>query len=100
MGPGEFMPDPDSAFSIRKITAPAVRRVARAAFELAAERRCKLTAVHKANVLNLTDGLFLREVRAIAVEFPQVTLDTLTVRSAARRVGKEGGRTGRSRLST
>lgn len=83
MGPGEFMPDPDSAFSIRKITATASRRVARAACELAASRSGKLTAVHKANVLKLTDGLFLREVRAAAAEFPSVTLDEVIVDAAA-----------------
>jgi 3-isopropylmalate dehydrogenase len=82
-GPGEFMPDPDSAFSIRKITAAASRRVARAACELAASRSGKLTAVHKANVLKLTDGLFLREVRAVAAEFPTVTLDEVIVDAAA-----------------
>ncbi len=83
MGPGEFMPDADSAFSIRKITAAASRRVARAACELAASRSGKLTAVHKANVLKLTDGLFLREVRAAAAEFPSVTLDEVIVDAAA-----------------
>jgi isocitrate/isopropylmalate dehydrogenase len=82
-GPGEFMPDADSAFSIRKITAAASRRVARAACELAASRSGRLTAVHKANVLKLTDGLFLREVRAVAAEFPTVTLDEVIVDAAA-----------------
>ena len=82
-GPGEFMPDPDSAFSIRKITAAASRRVARAACELAASRSGKLTAVHKANVLKLTDGLFLREGRAVAAEFPTLTLDEVIVDAAA-----------------
>jgi 3-isopropylmalate dehydrogenase len=82
-GPGEFMPDPDSAFSIRKITAAASRRVARAACELAASRSGRLTAVHKANVLKLTDGLFLREVRAVAADFPTVTLDEVIVDAAA-----------------
>jgi 3-isopropylmalate dehydrogenase len=82
-GPGEFMPDADSAFSIRKITALASRRVARAACEIAAARSGKLTAVHKANVLKLTDGLFLREVRAVAAEFPTVTLDEVIVDAAA-----------------
>ena len=82
-GPGEFMPDPDSAFSIRKITAAASRRVARAACELAASRSGRLTAVHKANVLKLTDGLFLREVRAVAAGFPTVTLDEVIVDAAA-----------------
>ncbi len=82
-GPGEFMPDPDSAFAIRKITARACERVARAAFGLARERRRKVTAVHKANVLKLSDGLFLREVRKVAVEFPDVALDEVIVDAAA-----------------
>lgn len=83
MGPGEFMPDPDSAFSIRKITAVAAKRVARAACELAASRSGRLAVVHKANVLKLTDGLFLRSVRAVAEEYPQVTLDEVIVDAAA-----------------
>jgi 3-isopropylmalate dehydrogenase len=82
-GPGEFMPDADSAFAIRKITAAASRRVARAACELAMARSGRLTAVHKANVLKLTDGLFLREVRAAVAEFPGVTLDEVIVDAAA-----------------
>lgn len=83
MGPGEFMPDPDSAFSIRKITAAATRHVARAACELASARSGRLTVVHKANVLKLTDGLFLREVRTIAAQHPGVTLDEVIVDAAA-----------------
>ncbi len=82
-GAGEFMPDPDSAFSIRKITAKASRRIAVAAFELARGRRRKVTAVHKANVLKLTDGLFLREVREVAKAYPDVLLDEVIVDAAA-----------------
>jgi 3-isopropylmalate dehydrogenase len=82
-GPGEFMPDADSAFSIRKITAAAVQRVTRAACEIAAARSGRLTAVHKANVLKLSDGLFLREVRAVVADFPGVTLDEVIVDAAA-----------------
>jgi 3-isopropylmalate dehydrogenase len=82
-GCGEFMPDEDQAFSIRKITAKASRRIARAAFELARIRRKKVTAVHKANVIKLSDGLFLREVRAVAEEFPDVELEELIVDAAA-----------------
>ncbi len=82
-GPGEFMPDPDSAFAIRKITAKACARVSRVAFDLARKRRRKVTAVHKANVLKLTDGLFLREVRKVAAEFPDVELDEVIVDAAA-----------------
>lgn len=82
-GTGEFMPDPDMAFSIRKITAKASSRVARAAFEIARGRRKKVTAVHKANVVKLSDGLFLREVRKVAEEFPDVQLEELIVDAAA-----------------
>lgn len=82
-GPGEFMPDPDNAFAIRKVTAAASARVAEAAFEIARGRRGKVTAVHKANVLKLTDGLFLREVRRVAKSFPDVELEELIVDAAA-----------------
>jgi isocitrate/isopropylmalate dehydrogenase len=82
-GTGEFMPDPDMALSVRKVTARASSRVARAAFEIARGRRQKVTAVHKANVLKLSDGLFLREVRKVAAEFPDVELNELIVDAAA-----------------
>lgn len=82
-GSGEFMPDPDMALSVRKITARASSRVARAAFEIASTRRKKVTAVHKANVVKLSDGLFLREVRKVATEFPDVELEELIVDATA-----------------
>jgi 3-isopropylmalate dehydrogenase len=77
------MPDEDSAFSLRKITAKASARIARAAFELARGRRKKVTAVHKANVMKLSDGLFLREVRRVAGDYPDVALDEVIVDAAA-----------------
>jgi 3-isopropylmalate dehydrogenase len=82
-GSGEFMPDADTALSIRKITAKGSGRVARAAFDIARRRKRKVTAVHKANVLKLSDGLFLREVRRIAQEYPDVRLDEVIVDAAA-----------------
>ncbi|QRP47718.1 isocitrate/isopropylmalate dehydrogenase family protein [Amycolatopsis sp. FDAARGOS 1241] len=82
-GTGEFMPDPDLALSVRKVSARGSARVARAAFELARGRRGKVTAVHKANVLKLSDGLFLREVRAVAQDFPDVELEELIVDAAS-----------------
>jgi 3-isopropylmalate dehydrogenase len=82
-GSGEFMPDPDLAFSIRKISARGAARIARAAFVLARGRRRKVTAVHKANVVKLSDGLFLREVRNVAREFPDVELEELIVDATA-----------------
>lgn len=82
-GVPEFMPDPDTALSVRKISARACRRVAHAAFRLAQGRRRKVTAVHKANVLKMSDGLFLREVRAVAADYPDVELEELIVDATA-----------------
>jgi isocitrate/isopropylmalate dehydrogenase len=74
-GSGEFMPTPDIALSLRKITAQACERIARRAFELARKRKRLVTAVHKANVFHLTDGLFLRLTRQVATGFPDVRLE-------------------------
>ncbi|HET7849993.1 MAG TPA: isocitrate/isopropylmalate family dehydrogenase, partial [Pseudolabrys sp.] len=48
VGPGEFMPTPDLALAVRKITREGSTRIAEAAFRLAMRRRKKVTAVHKA----------------------------------------------------
>jgi 3-isopropylmalate dehydrogenase len=82
-GNGEFMPTEDTALAIRKITVKGCRRIAKAAFEIAAKRRKKVTAVHKANVMRVSDGLFLREVRKVAADYPQVKLDELIVDATA-----------------
>ncbi len=76
-GPGEFMPDADMALAIRKITRRASARIAEAAFDLrrSPRRAPHVTAVHKANVLHLTDGLFLEETRAAAARHPGVAYD-------------------------
>ena len=82
-GIAEFMPDAETALSVRKISANACRRVAHAACALARERGRKVTAVHKANVLRTTDGLFLRTVREVAREYPDVELDELLIDATA-----------------
>lgn len=79
VGSGEFMPTPELALAVRKITAGGCARIARAAFELAMRRRKKVTAVHKANVLMVSDGLFLTEVRKTGEEFPEVELDDVLI---------------------
>ena len=70
IGRGEFMPTEDMAIAVRKVTARQCNRISRVAFEWARKRRKKVTAVHKANVLHISDGLFLREVRKVAQEYP------------------------------
>ena len=82
-GIGEFMPSPDMALSVRKITAQACERIARRAFELARTRNKHVTAVHKANNFLMSDGLFMREVRKVAEDFPDVRLDDAIVDAMA-----------------
>jgi isocitrate dehydrogenase (NAD+) len=62
--------------SLKIITDKASRRIARYAFEYAkANGRKKVTAVHKANIMKLTDGLFLRCFREVGSEYPDIEAD-------------------------
>jgi isocitrate dehydrogenase (NAD+) len=66
----EHMVGPDAAESIKIITRAASERIARYAFEYAvANGRRKVTAVHKANIMKLSDGLFLESVRTVAKDY-------------------------------
>jgi isocitrate dehydrogenase (NAD+) len=61
---------PDAAESIKIITRAASARIARFAFEYAvANGRHKVTAVHKANIMKLSDGLFLESCRTVAADY-------------------------------
>ena len=61
---------PDAAESIKIITRAASERIARFAFEYAvANGRHKVTGVHKANIMKLSDGLFLESCRTVAEEY-------------------------------
>ncbi len=82
-GSGEFMPSADTALAVRKITREASRRIGRVAFELARRRRGRVTAVHKANVLHLSDGLFVEEQERLAGEYADVAFDHMLVDAAA-----------------
>jgi 3-isopropylmalate dehydrogenase len=84
LGTGEFMPTPDIAMSFRKITRNGSTRIAKAAFELAMRRPRKLvTAVHKANVLRVGDGLFLDCVREVARSYPEIEYEERIVDAMA-----------------
>jgi isocitrate dehydrogenase (NAD+) len=66
----EHMVGPDAAESIKIITRAASERIARFAFDYAvANGRRKVTAVHKANIMKLSDGLFLESCRTVAAEY-------------------------------
>src|SRR4249919_1336434 len=66
----EHMVGRDAAESIKIITREASERIARFAFEYAvANGRHKVTAVHKANIMKLSDGLFLESCRTVAADY-------------------------------
>ena len=72
----EYMATPDVAQSIKLITRSGSERVIRFAFEYVRRYgRRKLTAVHKANIMKLTDGLFLDTARRMALEYPEVEFE-------------------------
>ena len=76
----ERMIDADTAEAVKLITRRASERVARFAFDyMQRTGRKKLTAVHKSNVLKLTDGLFLKSAQAVAKEYPALELDARVV---------------------
>ncbi|MCV0404000.1 MAG: isocitrate/isopropylmalate dehydrogenase family protein [Chloroflexi bacterium] len=61
---------PDAAESIKIITRLASKRIARYAFDYALKNgRSKVTAVHKANIMKLSDGLFLESCQQVAAEY-------------------------------
>jgi len=80
----ERMVDEDTAESVKLITRRASERICRFAFEYARrEGRRKVTAVHKANILKFSDGLFLETARAVAREYPDIEFEDRIVDNMA-----------------
>ncbi len=74
----------DVVTSLKVITRTASLRIAEYAFYYAAvNRRHKVTAIHKANIMKLADGLFLRCCREVAVKYPQIEYQELIVDNAS-----------------
>jgi isocitrate dehydrogenase (NAD+) len=74
---------PDVVESLKIITKTASMRIARAAFEWSRrEGRRKVTAIHKANIMKMSDGLFLKCCRAVAAEFGEIQYTELIVDNA------------------
>src|SRR5271157_1849079 len=70
----------DAALSIRSVTRKASRRIVEAAFQYAVKHgRRKVTAVHKANVLRATCGVFLEAAQGVAKRYPDIEFDTANV---------------------
>ncbi|HEY6026992.1 MAG TPA: isocitrate/isopropylmalate dehydrogenase family protein [Pseudolabrys sp.] len=92
VGPGEFMPTPDLALAMRKITRAGSTRIAEAAFKLARQRRRKVTCVHKANVLRVSDGLYLECTRAVAARYPDVAYEEQLIDAMAALLVRDASR--------
>jgi len=72
----------DSSFSIKAISQSASRRIVKYAFDYAtANGRRKVTAVHKANIMKYTDGLFLSTASEVARDYPDIEFETIIVDS-------------------
>jgi isocitrate dehydrogenase (NAD+) len=70
--------------SLRVVTEHASERIARFAFETARRQgRKRVTCVHKANILKLSDGLFLRTCKRVAESFPDISFDDSIIDAAA-----------------
>ena len=85
--PERFLAEPemnaipaDAAISIGSVTRAASLRIVEAAFRYAVNHgRRKVTAVHKANVLRATCGLFLECAREVAIKYPEIQFETANV---------------------
>jgi len=86
----EFALD-DTTIALRVITRRGCERIARKAFEMARRRNKKrrVTAVHKANVMRVTCGLFAKVCREVAQLYPDIAFDEQYVDAAAMRLIKE-----------
>jgi len=73
--------------SLKIITEKASTRIARFAFDYARRHgRRKIHAIHKANIMKLSDGLFLRSVRTVAAQFPEIQYQELIVDNACMQI--------------
>ena len=74
------LPGDEYALSCKLNSRASSERIARAAFEFAAQsHRKKVTVVHKANVVRATDGLFLESAKEVAREFPDIPVDDANI---------------------
>ncbi|MCS6766088.1 MAG: isocitrate/isopropylmalate family dehydrogenase [Candidatus Protistobacter heckmanni] len=89
LGNGEFRPTDDVTLSVRVITRAGSARVARAAFELARQRRKHLTYIHKDTVFKLNCGMFVEECKRVALEYPDVRVDDVIVDTFAMRLVRD-----------
>ncbi len=87
----EFVIGEDTTVCLRVITRRNCERIARKAFEIARLRngKRKVTAIHKANVMRVTDGLFANVCQGVAKQYPDIAFNELYVDAASMRLIKE-----------
>ena len=76
----EYSYDKDTSHGIKLITRQASEKIARFAFEYAKKHgRGKVSCVHKANIMKLTDGLFLESFNKVSKDYPEIEADSVIV---------------------
>ncbi len=71
---------PDSALGVKTISETGTKRIVRFAFEYArANNRKKVSAIHKANIMKFTDGLFLEAAREVAKVYPDIEFEDVII---------------------
>ncbi len=79
----------DSGFSIKIISEAASRRIMKFAFEYArVNKRKKVTAAHKANIMKFSDGLFLTAAREVAKDYPDIEFEDIVVDALCMRIAR------------
>ena len=85
--------EPDSGISLKVISETGSRRIVKFAFEYArANHRRKVTAVHKANIMKFSDGLFLSVAREVAREYPDIEFEDRIVDNMCMQLVQKPGR--------
>ncbi len=87
----EYNLDGNTTICLRVITRKACERIAKKAFEIARLRngKKKVTAIHKANVMRVTDGLFASVCREVSKQYPDIAFNELYVDAASMRLIKQ-----------
>jgi isocitrate dehydrogenase (NAD+) len=79
----------DSGFSIKVISETASRRIVKFAFEYArANKRKRVSAAHKANIMKFSDGIFLAAAREVAREYPDIEFEDVVIDALCMRLAR------------
>jgi 3-isopropylmalate dehydrogenase len=91
-GNSEILVTKDVVISLRRITRVCCERIAKSAFELAMTRKKHVTIVHKANVLQIADGMFIDICHEVGKAYPEVKIDDFIVDAMMALVARDPGK--------